>query len=127
MVRAFAVPWTVVAAFPRGLYGLHSLTGPPWTRTVPVGQLWVPRTVPIPRPWTWRGSCTRGDGYFGVRPDGTHHTVAVAYIDAGVLLSLRWVDDTCTANTVTVRRAFFGNTPRGNEPFSPPPSPTPPL
>jgi len=121
MVRAFAVPESVVGSFPRGLYSLHTLSGPAWTRHIAVGQLWVPRGgppgTPCPRA-PWKGSCTHGDGYYAVRPSGTRDCVAIAYIDNRVLLTLRWVEGVCVS-VADVLRTCFGDTPRSLRARSP--------
>ena len=81
-------PGLVDATLARATYSLHGLQRPAWCRSLAVGQLWWAR-----QEHAWRGSCSAGDGYFAVRwrgpaVDGLPVTMALAYIEARVLLML---------------------------------------
>lgn len=89
MVCALVLPPGLVdATLARATYSLHGLQRPAWCRSLAVGQLWWVR-----QEHAWRGSCSAGDGYFAVRwrgpaVDGLPVTMALAYIEARVLLML---------------------------------------
>ena len=89
MVCALVLPPGLVdATLARATYSLHGLQRPAWCRSLAVGQLWWAR-----QEHAWRGSCSAGDGYFAVRwrgpaVDGLPVTMALAYIEARVLLML---------------------------------------